>query len=213
MIVTLDGCRLEDDYTPGCTLQAVIDRVRDQRLNDRLVISVAVNGEHFVGGDLEEGLMQRLSAEDQVDLESGDRFAIAADALRNLAGELAEVGRLQPMLADQLDAGDAEGAVREVGEFVRTWSACGTAVVQCSGLVGRDLTAVELDGRCVGLMVQDLVTKLRALRDALDARDLVMLADLMHYELPPLCEEWQSALLRLADEVERQTPAPASTNG
>ena len=201
MIVTLDGRRIDREFTPGCTLQTLIDELRGDLCDGRLVVSVAVDGHDCDESELEDRLTQPLGAEAQVDLESGDRCALSVAALRYIGMELRDAGQRQADVADQLNAGQTAEAVGQIGEFVQTWQTCRTAVVQCSGLLGRNLTEETFNGQTVERWLADLVQRLREVRDALDARDMVLLADLIHYEMPALCETWHNLLMSLADGI------------
>jgi hypothetical protein len=201
MIVTLDGQHLEANFTSADTLQALIDRVRAKHLRDRLVVSVAVNGQVLLPEDLDARLSQPPAAEDQIDLESGDPRAIAADALRHAAEQLAAAGRAQQEVADQLNAGQVAEALGRVGESVGVWRAGQQVVVRCCALLGEDLTAVEYGGRPIREHLSELAEKLRELRDAFEARDMVLLADLLHYEMPSLCQTWHGLFTHLADII------------
>jgi hypothetical protein len=201
MIVTLDGQCLEADFTSADTLQALIDRVRAEHLPDRLVVSIAVNGQLLLPEDLDARLSQPPAPQDQVDLESGDPRAIVADALRQAAEQLAAAGQAQQEVADQLNAGQVAEALERVGELVGVWQAGQQVVVRCCALLGEDLTAVEYGGRPIREHLGELAEKLRELRDAFEARDMVLLADLLHYEMPPLCETWHGLFTHLADTI------------
>ena len=209
MIVTLDGQRLDTEFAPGCTLMELIERVRNQQPQERLIVSVAVNGNTYGEDELGAGLAQVLTGNEQVDLETDDRSRVAADALRAMAAELAEATRSHSDIADRLGTGDTAEAIRQIGEFVNVWNTCTTAITQCSGLLGRDLTAVEHGGQSVRANLGELAERLRELRDALEARDTVMLADLMHYEIPGLGETWQDVLATLASAAEQPASAKA----
>ncbi len=209
MIVTLDGNRVDADWSAGCCLRSVIDSVRAKRPDDRLVVSVSINGRRCSEEDLNHRLAKPLSQGDQVDLESGDRFTVAADALRGLADGLQESGQLHAEIARQVTAGNVVEAVQRIGDFIRIWQACCTAIVQCSGLVGRDLTRGQYQGRPTHEFLAELVEQLRELRSAFEARDLVLLVDLLHYEMPSLSETWSSLLKDLADGIEKDAPVGA----
>ena len=58
MIVTLDGSKLDGTFGGHSTLRSLIDQVRKDFANERLVVSVTVNGERFV----EEGLDAAMNA-------------------------------------------------------------------------------------------------------------------------------------------------------
>ena len=51
---------------------------------------------------------------------------------------------------------------------------CPKAVLECCDLLGEDLTAVDYEGAPVGAHLEKLVEKLRELRDAFEARDMVV---------------------------------------
>lgn len=201
MIVTLDGRRVPLPPSPGSTLRALIDQVRADLPPDRLVVGVARNGQPLVDRELEEWLTRPLSAADRVDLATAGRHELAAEVLREVAGRIEAAGQQQESLAGRLNRGRTAEAVGEFSEFVTGFQACQQVVVQCSELLGCDLTAGSFDGRPVGAHLEELAVRLREVRDALEAGDFVLLADLLHYELPPLCRTWARLLEGLADSI------------
>jgi hypothetical protein len=142
-----------------------------------------------------------VAGDAQVDLESAERAAVVSDALRGLAAEFGDAAERLAPIADRLSGGDVTGGVKEVGEFVQLWQTCYRTLAQCCELAGEDLTAREHDGQSLRAHLQGLVAKLNELRDALDARDMVLLADLLRYELPALCRTWQELLGGVAEQV------------
>jgi len=202
MIVTLDGRRLEWKFPPECTLQAVIDQVRLTQPPDRLIVSVAIDGRDCGTDELEARLKQPVRDDEQVDLASDDRRSVAATALRFMAGQIGSSAELQAQTAARLNAGEAADAIRQIGSFVQLWQMCRQTVVECCGLLGRDLTQCVYAGQPVETFLRDLLEKLREVRDALASRDLVLLADVFHYELPELCTRWSALLEGLAADVE-----------
>lgn len=201
MIVTLDGRKLDDAFDSGTTLQGVLDQVRCGHLGDRLIVSVAVDGQRLDDARLEADLPAPLDMDVQVDLQSGDRTELVRDALRGLALEFRAAREQHTGLPDALCGGETAVAVRHIGEFVLLWQTCYRAIAQCNSLLGEDLTGREFGGVTVQAMLQDLILKLTELREGLEAHDLVLLADLLRYELLPLCETWEHVLTQLAGEV------------
>ena len=206
MIVTLDSQRLDTSFSADCTLQTLIEHVRAVH-EDRLIVSVAVDGTLLGDDELGARLDQPVAADSQIDLESGDAQQIVSDALQGLAIRFGEAGSQLAGIAEQLSAGDASDAVREIGQYVGLWNTCHRVIGQCAGLIDEDLTQREYDGRPVQLWFDDVVEQLVNIREALEARDMVLLADVVRYELPPLCETWQALLSSLAGQI----PVPAAT--
>lgn len=210
MIVTLDGRRLDEPYSSGMTLQSVIDQVREAHLGDRLVISVAVNGHSFGEDELEQRLAAPVKNNDQVDLESGDRREIAAEALLGIAAPLTDAEPNLEQLADLLNAGKISEGMEHISAVVSLWQTCWQTISQCCDLLQQDLTLFVHDKKTVREHTNDLVGKLHELRSGLEARDHVRIADLIRYEMPPLCRTWRALLTQLADaiaaEAEQEEP-------
>jgi hypothetical protein len=201
MIVTLDGRRLDDSFAADCTMDAVIEQVRGTHLGGRLLVSVAVDGHNLTDEELREGLPQPVADDAQLDLESAERTDIVRDALRGLAAEFEAAADGHVQIADRLSAGDVAGGLKDVGEFIQLWQTCYRTLTQCCELAGEDLTRREHAGRGMKDYLKELVTKLNELRNALDARDMVLLADLLRYELPPLCRTWQELLTDVSGQA------------
>jgi hypothetical protein len=202
MIVTLDQEPLTHEFTPDATLQDVIATARATALGDRLVIAVRLDGQTLTDAQLETHLAQPVQADARVELETGDRVTLVRDALRGLAREFEQAAGKQTEVADKVSAGDVTAAMQDVGEFVQLWQTCQRALTECSGLLQQDLTTMSCDGRTVRGQLEELITQLTELRAALEARDLVLLADLLRYELPSVCASWRATLDGLADQVE-----------
>jgi len=211
MTVNLDGRPLDEEITTEATLQALIDRVRAVHLPDRVVVAVHVNDQAFVGAELVERLSQPIAADDRIALESADARAISASALRDAAVQIGQTGAAQTEIADQLNGGQVADAINRVGDSVESWQMIQSVVLQCCGLLGDDLTEYTYEERSVRAHFDDLADKLRELRGAFEARDMVLLADLLHYEMPPLCESWHNLLTHLAETVAHDVSAASKT--
>ncbi len=206
MILTLDGRRLEPELAPTDTLQTVLDRVRADTDVDRLITSVTIDGQRLNATTLNAALGQPLSAAQQVDLQSADRVALVREVLGEVAAQFGESGTRCEPIAAALSAGDMAAGLRSVGELVGTWQTCYRGIADCGNLLNRDLGAFEHDGQSVEAALTDLATKLNTLREALQARDMVLIADLVRYELAPLAEQWQALCTGLARQLEAPSP-------
>lgn len=200
MIVTLDGQRVNTPISAGATLQGLIEQVRAAHDN-RLIVSVALNGTQLSDDNLTEQLARAVPEDVQIDLESGDAQQLVSDALHGLALQFAELGPQQPAIADRISAGEAAEGVQDVGACVGLWNTCHRVLTQCSGLLNQDLREFVHDGRPVQAWFEDVVGKLTEIRQALEAHDLVLLSDLVRYELPALCQVWEGLLNSLGDQV------------
>lgn len=210
MIVTLDGQRVDEAFEPGCKLQSVVDRVRGRAsAGNRIIVSVALNGRQLDDDVLSETLEQAVEADAQIDLESTEPDDLVERAFRGLAESFSEAADQTDAMAEALKGHDPVQAMHDVGDFVTLWQTAYRALAQCSGLLNRDLTACEFEGRPVIECISTLVDRLSELRGALEARDMVLLADLVRYELQPLARSWHALLTNLAEQVHAPAAQPS----
>ena len=210
MIVTLDGERLDRIFPSSDSLQTLIDEVRRAYLGDRMVVSVAFDGRQLLDQELSEKLGKQLEQVTRIDLASADRHELVCAALREVACDLDKVASGQADIADKLSSGVMSDAVGTFGEFLQVWQTCQKAVVECSGLLGDDLTQMQAGGKLVREHLDVLADKLRELRDAFEAQDTVLLSDLFQYEMPETCRAWRDILNELADAIAKQGATTAT---
>lgn len=201
MIVTLDGQRLDGNFTSATTLAELIQSVRTDHAPGRLLTGVAVDGRALDADSIEVFLPQALTADAQIDFDSGEPVTVAAEAMRAIAVQIGVAGAAQADIATALDDGRVASGLAQLAEFIKMWQTVKTALQECATLLGQDLFTLVVGGQPLQDHLTDLVVQLTAVRDALDARDLVYLGDLVHYELPPLCQHWQTLLNDLADRM------------
>ena len=209
MIVTLDGKRLSGSL-PTQTLQALIDEIRQAHLGDRLVVSVMLDGQQLLDQELTQRLNEPVEEAKQVELISADPRELVCSALREVAEQLESAAENESFVAEQLRSGEMSEAATAFREFLQVWQACQQAIVNCSGLLGKDLTTMQSGGQPIRAHLDHLTDKLRELRDAFEARDTVLLSDLFQYEMPETCRTWQGILNGLATDVADQAGMPVS---
>lgn len=201
MIVTLDATPLADTFNADDTLQALIDDVRESQLGDRIVVGVTVDDRALVDNELNARLAAPLCDVNSVELISADRRELARDALYEAAEQLAAAGAEHSTIADHLQAGRQVEAVNGFAQFLTAWQVCQRVLLECSSLLGRDLTQADCGGAPMHKHLDGLADKLREMRDAFEARDTVLLADMVRYEMPEICQAWRTHLQKLGDTL------------
>lgn len=201
MRVTLDQAPLATTFPTGSTLQGVIDAVRAQTAGDRLVIAVALNGEHLAVETLDDLLSKPLGDDDSVELESRARRDLAREAFEELGAAFEGVRWKHAEIADRIAEGQHAEAVRDVGTYVELWRNCQQGLRQCSELLSEDLTAYEYHGLPLVEYLKSAVQVLMQVRAALESQDYVALTDVVRYELPMLSETWGGICGELASYV------------
>ena len=201
MIVTLDGRRLSLDLAGPATLRAILDRVKAAHLESRLVVEVSVNGRPIINDALLDGLDQPAADTDQIDLGSAEPASLVNAALAEMVEQMDLAGAAHRDVAAALQAGRTGEAVGQFGRLLSIWQNSRTTIVECSRLMEQDWSNREIDGRTLTAHLNDLTARLREVRDAFEARDYVLLGDLLQYEMPDVCATWASIFRRLAEDV------------
>lgn len=202
MTVWLDGVQVRNGVTGDMTLQEIVDAVRPTLSADTLVVSIALDERTLPEHELVQALGASVSQGTRIDLTTGDRFEITSAALREMGEQLGHVAEALPEIADLLTCGQVAAAMQRLGDCLQVWHQCQSAISQSSRLVGRDLSTLAVEGRPVTAFVDELVGKLREIRDAFTAGDMVLLADVLRYEMPQTCCDWQNALGAMAECVQ-----------
>ncbi len=209
MIVTLDGQRLADGFQDQATLGEIAECVRTTHLHGRVLAGIWLNGERLLAESLESGLAAVPPPDCQIDLESGSAEAIVAEAFGSLVAQLDQGGEETSGLLGLLQKGHLAGAASQFGAFVSLWQDLVRTVAEGGQLLGRDLLSERYEDRTIGEHLQTLSGRLREIRDAFRARDTVLLADLMEFEMPAQYSAWREIARRLHDVVLVNTPSAA----
>lgn len=200
MILTMDGERRAlPDRTDS--LAALLDASRDVLPADHIIVSVRVNGEELVNETLAAQLGAGVAPDAQVDLESAPRGVVVAEALRGLLDRLAALEDYAPELATRLRTRSATVFSGELNPFLECWQDVTRTLSDGGALLERDLTTLPAGNLSEALAT--LSTTLRDLRSALDARDVVFIADILEYEQPAQLAHWRAALASIADHIEQ----------
>jgi hypothetical protein len=209
MEIRLDGAAVQTSLDAAATLQEVVDAVRNTLPRDQLVVSIAFDERTLDEQEIMASLLAPVPPETRVDLATGDKFGLTAAALREVGEKLLTAGDALPGIASQMRAGRVASAMNELGDCLHVWNQCQTAISQSGRLLGVSLMDRDVGGSPVRTHVDELVGKLREIRGAFDAGDMVLLADIFEYEMPGLCAGWQRMLCELADGIERPPVHPS----
>ena len=201
MNINLDGRPLDENFVPGETLQQFASRVREKHLRQRMVVSIAFDGRTLLEEELVESLNKPVAGVDRLDLVSAEPGTLVASAFREVASQLADTGDRYESLADEVQGTESSKAISQLGEFLTVWQTCQKAILEGSGMLASDLTALNCDGRTVREHLDTLSEKLRGLRGAFEAGDMVLLSDQLRYEMPEVCRTWDGVMRNLAGQV------------
>ena len=211
MIVTLDGRKLDPAPADIPTLQAALDAVRDTHLADRIIVSVQVDGRPLIGGDLEAQLDQPLSDVSQIDLESAPPRDVALAALAEVSEELRAAAEAHGEIVEALRKDQFAEACRGFSAMLNVWRTSQQTVLECCSLLGIALEELPIGEQNLAAYLAELIARLQELRCAFEARDTVLLGDLVQYELPEITAGWRTLIDSLRTAMSAKEHAPTAS--
>lgn len=186
---------------PGETLGEVLLAAK-QRLDPsgRMIVEISVDGDNLVGDAIHDRAHESIEQR-ELSLTTADTRGLVVELLEQVRGGLDEALRRQEAAADCLQRDEQVDALKHIGEAMSIWQQTEQAVRQCADLMAIELTELGADDASFEELCGNLITQLESLRDLLQARDTVAVADTLAYEWPETTEKWKGLVERLLEKV------------
>jgi len=170
----------------------------------RVVVEVRLGDRLLTGLDL-TGSQTRPIGSDDLWLYSANPKNLAMDTLVQVRAQLNEAPGVLQQAADLLQRDQANEAMAQVSDMIGLWLATQQAVQRSAALMGVDLDQVSVGDQTVGLLARELVGHLHTLKQVLEDRDTVALADMLAYEWPGQMQKWGQLVNTLSGQIEQIT--------
>lgn len=191
MEVLVDGAPYTESCEPGLAIHSVVDRLRHQWAEEgRLLVEVRCDDATISGAGLQAVLDDPLSRYQRVELRTLPARELAADVLRQISGMLEETRHTQSQVVDLLAQGATARGIDLLAGCFSVWGQAQEGLGRALEVLQFDLDCITFEGAPVTHFLETLAAALREIRDALESRDYVRLADVLAYELEPIMERW-----------------------
>jgi BMFP domain-containing protein YqiC len=180
------------------TVADVLDLARG-RLHDsgRLIHLLRCDDREVLGDEIERVLAQPAQAYERIDVVSAEAGELAADVLARAREELSASFPIVAQAVEALTAADLPKAMTTLARALESWSQVHEAMTSSLELLGLDPDTLLLGGSPLGPWLNELVAALRTLKEALLARDQVLLGDVLRYEMDETLRVWEAKLSEL----------------
>lgn len=164
------------------------------RGTDRMVFGLRFDGEDVPATRIEESLSTPIAELESLEFVTASARQVVADALRETQRALTDsfVGVREG--AEALSKGRLAEAMERLTDCLTVWAQTHEALVQGGTLLALDFERMAVAGRPMLDWLGDLARRLREIRDAIEARDHVLLGDILHYELDETLSGWEQML-------------------
>ncbi len=202
MNITVDGNKhemgVEKDQTLGHVYQKLVDSLTQSR---KVITSVEVNGEHLSGGRIWNFASSPISEIQDLDLLTRDLADMVRDTMgysdRHLELLCHETEKTATMfrLGEELEAQERLGiCISGLQWFLKALSAL-------RGMMKLDFNSLPLKDTTVEAGLEEFVPVVENLLEAQSDGDVILLADLLEYEMIPRLTLWRSALPELEENL------------
>jgi 3-dehydroquinate dehydratase len=186
----------------GDDLASVLDSAADQlRESGRIVVEVKLDGELLVDEHLERRRHDAVG-DAELRLYSADPRDLSRTTLEAVLGQLDTVAQRQREAADLISSDQQSEAMTALTQAIEGWQQSQQVVIQTASLTATDLSTLDVDGASALAVIEQVVAMLKTVRDTIEARDLVGLADTLAYEGPALIEQWQKLVTALIERID-----------
>ena len=210
MQILIDGKEVSGAFVAEKTLRDALLHVQSHLCpEDHIVVAVRCDDQEIPREQMEETLDRPAASFRKVEITTSTPARLVADAMSQASSALDETEESCRKVAQMLTAGQTVEAARLFGECLRIWQ-------QIHEAVSKSIRMLQLDPSTVTVRdesLMDVVAKPRdvllQVRQALQAQDHVLLADLLQYEFADVTEQWHALIARLEQEArDRMTPEP-----
>jgi hypothetical protein len=186
----------------GATLDAVLDAARERASQSgRVVVEVQADGRPLLGEELEARRGAPLGSAD-LRLYTADPREREVTTLGLIGARLADARQAQTEAAELLQQDQPAEAMKRVGQAIEVWQEAQRAVLYSAALTGVRLEERTFDGRPFTAFTDELLTRIKGLRDLIASRDTVALADALAYEWPEVIDRWERLIVELIGWIE-----------
>ncbi len=171
----------------------------------RLVVNIHCDGQPLPEEDMEQMLARPIAQYETLELITQPLGPLVAGTLAEASARLAEADQARGQIAELLTQGNWEPAFQQLQSLFGAWRQVQEAVLLSSQALNAPLDELRVEDRSV-IEVFDLFKKLLGeLKEAMVARDLVLVADILQYEFEQPFACWRSLLEQLGKRAESVT--------
>ena len=127
-------------------------------------------------------------------IETAEPREMALEAVDEVDAQLCQADRLKAEAVEFLHRNQPAQAMERLSGCFGTWHNAQESVMKTAQLLRLDLNAVRVQDRSFAELMEDFTAQLRQIKEALEGRDFVTLADILAYETTQTSTHWRLAL-------------------
>ena len=197
MSITIDHEKLSADDLGYKTIGHVLSHVHTR---NRLVVNLLIDGEEPDLDRMADVKRAPLNGH-TLFIETAEPRVMALEVLDEVEQQLREADRLKAEAVDLLQRNAAVRAMERLSGCFSTWQHAQESLLKTAQLLRIDLTRITVAGQTLAEVVATFIAQLREVKQAMEGRDFVTLADVLTYEMTQTSNQWREAIGAMRDVI------------
>lgn len=195
MKVLIDDQAYEPQIDPSQTLADLVEEVRERRTDGgRIILGIQCDGRDITGDSFEQDMARSVQSYQQVNLITGPARDLVEDAMLQAEQMLEDADQARRQVVDSLAAGKTAEGIEQLGGCMQAWHQVHLGIVNALALLNIKPDELSIGERRLPESLEGLRGQLTQLKEALEARDYVLLADTLQYEFDSVRECWSAVV-------------------
>lgn len=173
--------------------------------SDQVVIGFRCDGTDVPANEMADTLLKPVRAYERLEVFTGTTGSLVTDAMEQAARCLTDSEATCQEVADLLTQGQTNEATKMLGTCLRTWQQIHEALAKSIEMLGLDAETAQAEGEPLIAMIQRPMGTLLQVKEALQAQDYVLLADVLQYEFQEVAQAWHAIIGHLREQAEERT--------
>jgi len=208
MQVYLDDEPFDPQTDAQTTVGDVVEEVKGHLpTQQRMLVAIRCDGEEIASEKLEDVLASPIGSYAKVELATMSPRQLAVDALEGAAALFGETSGMTREVVELLNQGQTPRAMKLLGSCLEAWNQAGDSVRRTAQLLSLDLDAMQVEQQPLPELFDVLREQLNGVKEAIEGRDYVLLADILQYELPQTAQQWERMIRAVRDRVGQVDPS------
>jgi hypothetical protein len=183
-------------------LSELINEVRASlEAEGRMVVAIRCDGVDITGGDFEQAMVKPVRDYARIDLYTGSARDLVEDALDQAEGLLASSEGDRQAAIDCLGAGKTSEAVAALSRCMQVWHQVHQGIANSLAILEMDPAALKVNEVTIPDLLQTTRDRLFQVKDAIEARDYVLLSDTLQYEFDEVIGAWKATITAIRDQM------------
>jgi len=193
-------------YEPsGADTQSLSDLINEVRRSleseGRMVVAIRCDGVDITGGDFEKAMVNSTGDYGRIDLYTGSARDLVEDALDQADSLLAGSDGDRQAVVDGLGAGKTSEAIVALSRCMQVWHQVHQGIANSLAILDIDPADLKVHDVTIPDLLQTTRDRLFQLKDAIEARDYVLLSDTLQYEFDDVIGAWKATITAIRGQL------------